>query len=132
MKEVYDGRENMVHHLLWSHADPNVQAHSHATAFSLAVSKELNSVVDMLLAYGAKPDTADDKGKTPGMIAAEKGNLGIVKSLLDLLEAKASPGATDRQGRTMLLLTNSEDIVAAVTAADQSEAHGAVDDEQGS
>ena len=53
-------------------------------------------MVKLLLCSGAKPNTADNKGKTPLNWAASNGCTDVVKLLLD---ARADPNKPNRNGR---------------------------------
>ncbi len=92
----------------------NVDAHdaSGHTALSRAVDQGRTSVVDALLAHGARADANLPGGQTPLLIAIERGQDSIAAALL---RAGASTATVDAQGRFALGLAaarNDADMVA--------------------
>jgi len=99
------GRMNEVSSLLDRGADANSpgpgteQVPAGGTALMLAVARNHQDVVRLLLSKGADPNQADQGGGTALIYASWKGNIEIVRMLL---KHGANRNATTRDGRTPL------------------------------
>lgn len=91
---------DVVDALLSVGANVNVKASS-GTPLTVAARRGNLSVLDTLLAAGARADLTGPDDRTPLMIAAARGHLEIVRHLLD---AKNNPNERDRSGCTALML----------------------------
>jgi ankyrin repeat protein len=88
--------------LLGAGADPNVQS-PEGTALGFAACWGMDEAVEVLLAGGADPNLVDGEDgfpTTPLMWAAEKGHVGVARSLL---EHGADPNLSPAEGRTPLM-----------------------------
>ena len=91
--------------LLAEKANVNAPFPDKSTVLSWAVDRQDPQSVDMLLAAGAKPNVADINGASPLTLACERGDPGIVASLLASRRRRArrrglmgfEPGAVRRQ-----------------------------------
>lgn len=95
MKAIYRGHDRIVEAML-PHA-PNEAAQALVLASVLGQRK----VVETLLAGGAPPDAAIEKGQTALMLAAARGNEEIVRALL---AGGAQPLAADAEGKTASMI----------------------------
>lgn len=89
-----------VRSLLKQRVDVNARQGDGATALHWAVHHLDDSVVDLLLRAGAKPDLADDTGATPLYLACLNRSAGTIERLL---QARANPNATLVTGETVLM-----------------------------
>lgn len=86
--------------LLKERVDVNARQGDGATALHWAVHRNDDSMVDLLLRAGAKPDLADDTGATPLYLACLNRSAGTVERLL---QARANPNAALITGETALM-----------------------------
>jgi ankyrin repeat protein len=94
------GREDALRLLLASRAKIDVPGvWKHLTLLGAACEGGSAGCVAALLAAGLKPDEPGPSGRTPLMIAANRGNVGIAKLLLS---KGANPKATTKTGDTAL------------------------------
>ena len=84
--------------------------------------------IRILCAYGADPDTRDDKGKTPLMRALKKGHKSTIKALL---EVGADPNLKDPDGLTPLMYAAQKPMVDNVTLLLDQGANPSLKDTQG-
>jgi ankyrin repeat protein len=77
----------------------------YTTPLSLAIQKNDDSMVELLLSHGALTDLIFEFNKTVLHFAAEQANLNIVKMLL---KAGANPSAKDSDGNTPLSLAKKD------------------------
>ena len=88
--------------LLKGGRDPNVRfSEDGQTPLVIATIGRYFDIVASLLKFGARPDIADNFGRTALSWAAELGEYEIVERLL---EAKASPNQPNREGLTPLMM----------------------------
>jgi len=90
--------------LLAAKADPKVTAGGwsvfhHLVGLDSRRTAEDHAITDLLVAAGANVEAVDESGRTPLMAAARLGNEVMLKALLD---AKANPNASDKEGWTAL------------------------------
>jgi ankyrin repeat protein len=83
-----------------SKADVNARQGDGATALHWAVHRRDDSLVDLLLRAGAKPDLADDTGATPLYLACLNRSAATIERLL---QARANANAALVSGETVLM-----------------------------
>ncbi len=99
--EAVKGRNvEAVRSLLKQRADVNARQGDGATALHWAVHRNDDTVLDLLLRAGAKPDLADDTGATPLYLACLNRS---AKTIERLLQARANPNAALVTGETVLM-----------------------------
>ena len=82
LKAVEQRDNAKVERLIDQGADPNF-AGKEKTPLVLAVKNWDQDMVELLLQHGADPNTSTKKGATPLAYAADRGNLDLVKLLLE-------------------------------------------------
>jgi uncharacterized protein len=91
-----------VDYLLKGGTNPNIrESETGQTPLVVATISRNFDIVETLLKFGAKPDIADDYGKTALSWAAQNGEYDVAKLLLDV---KANPNHQNREGMTPLML----------------------------
>ncbi|HEU4688566.1 MAG TPA: ankyrin repeat domain-containing protein [Vicinamibacterales bacterium] len=99
--EAVKGRNvEAVRSLLKQKVDVNARQGDGATALHWAVHRSDDTIVDLLLRAGAKPDLADDTGATPLYLACLNRSGATVERLL---QARANPNAALVTGETVLM-----------------------------
>ena len=95
------GDLNVVRTLLAYGAETETKANTSGRGAALHVAVEAGrlDMAEAILKGGAKPDSRDDRGRTPLHCAARRGNEPAVKILL---AAGANPKAKDKDGKTPL------------------------------
>ena len=103
-----------------SETDPDAEDDNDQTALHLAVIKNSEYAVDVLLDHGADPNAEDQEDRTPLHLAARLGNTFIMKMLLD--ERDTEVNALDMYGYNPLhLAAFQDDPIVAILLLD----HGA-------
>ena len=97
---VHHGHAPTVRLLLDKNADANAVTRYDIHVLSIACAANNDEIVKLLLAAGAKPNTALPGGETPMMTAARTGN---AKSIAHLIQHGATLDATERNGQTALM-----------------------------
>eukprot|EP00035_Acanthoeca_spectabilis_P015729 m.316214 g.316214 ORF g.316214 m.316214 type:complete len:1171 (+) comp16421_c1_seq1:438-3950(+) len=78
-----------------AHADVNVQDNGGFAPVHLSTDREHLGGIEVLVAGGANPDLASHEGLTSLHVAAEKGNVGLVKALVEQYGVAVNPVNVD-------------------------------------
>lgn len=100
IETVKSGNVDAVRALLKEKVDVNARQGDGATALHWAVHRHDDSLVDLLLRAGAKPDLADDTGATPLYLACLNRSAATIERLL---QARANTNAALVSGETVLM-----------------------------
>jgi len=71
----------MTEYLLEKGANPNLRLKDGSTLLHMSVEQDNFAIALLLLEYGAETTLKNSQGKTPKMLAEEKGLIGIVEHL---------------------------------------------------
>lgn len=97
------------------------------TPLLLAIQLGRTSFLHRLVAAGAKVDAVDALGDTAVHYAVRRGNIAVLKAMLD----KSTPDVKNKAGRTPLFVAAEHNLEAAVAALVEAEAKRKGDDEKG-
>ncbi|OAD54910.1 26S proteasome non-ATPase regulatory subunit 10 [Eufriesea mexicana] len=105
------GREKVINTLLAEGADVNAKTQTGHSSLQYAASKNWRTICVALLAKGANVNATDNRGATPLHRATSKGNIAIVKLLIEFYGQYLDIDKKDADGNSALHLACEENRV---------------------